>query len=181
MSIQLKNELNNLSKNNQTLNSAYQKLPGDSPSKIPFLIWLLENPDSPLPFAGKIDLYRHDCLHLLLEKNFSLDDEAFVVGFTMGNDLQTNWLHIVLFKFISNKFYPVSFRFNLQHLAVFDLGYLYGRKVATKNINKIDFQAYKYTSIAEIRKQLGIDIYALELMSATQNLLTKVSPQSENI
>lgn len=50
-------------------------------------MWLLENPDSPLPFAGKIDLYRHDCLHLLLERGLSVEDEAFVVGFTMGNDL----------------------------------------------------------------------------------------------
>ncbi|MBV6621425.1 MAG: hypothetical protein KI793_00465 [Rivularia sp. (in: Bacteria)] len=174
MPLQIKNELDKANENNQTLNSVYRRLSGDSPSTIPFLVWLLENPDSPLPFAGKIDLYKHDCLHLILEKSFSLDDEAFVVGFTMGNDSQTNWLHIVLFKFVSRKLYPQKFRFNSQHLTIFDLGYLYGRKVKTKNINKIDFQAYQNKSIAEIRKHLGIDIYALQLIGATQHLLTKV-------
>ena len=73
----------------QILREALQSMGGDPPSSIPFLLWLLENPDSPIALPGKIDLYRHDCLHLLLDRGFSLYDEAFVVGFTMGNDVQT--------------------------------------------------------------------------------------------
>lgn len=157
-----------------TLHNAYEKMKGDPPSKIPFIIWLLENPDSPLPFAGKIDLYRHDCLHLLLKRSFSLYDEAFIIGFTMGNDLQTRWFHIILFKLISRTFYPLQFRFNSHHLIAFDLGYLYGSKVRSKNINKIDFQNYQHKSIQQIRQELGIDTYELQIMWESQNLLTQV-------
>lgn len=159
-------------KTDLTLHDSYEQINGDPPSTIPFLIWLLENPDSPLPFPGKIDLFRHDCLHLLLERSFSLYDEAFIIGFTMGNDSHTRWFHVVLLKLISKLFYPQKFRFNSQHLIAFDLGYLYGSKVRTKNINKIDFNSYQHKTIAEIREELGIDIYALQIMWESQNLLT---------
>lgn len=52
-----------------TLHDAYLTLAGDPPSKIPFFVWLFENPRSPLALPGKIDLYQHDCLHLLLKKD----------------------------------------------------------------------------------------------------------------
>lgn len=146
------------------LDNAYQEMNGDAPSKIPFLVWLLENPASPLPFPGKIDLYRHDCLHLLLERGFSLEDEAFVVGFTMGNDPYTKWFHITLFKLISSRFYPRKFRFNKTHLLMFDFGFVYGSQVITKELNTFDFHIYENQTISKIRQDLGIDIYAIQIM-----------------
>lgn len=75
--------------NSLTLGEAYQALSGSSPSDIPFLSELLENPDSPIALRCKIYLEDHDCLHLLLNRGLSLEDEAFIIGFTMGNDLKT--------------------------------------------------------------------------------------------
>ncbi|RUT04216.1 hypothetical protein DSM106972_044440 [Dulcicalothrix desertica PCC 7102] len=141
---------------NQTLRSAYEEMDGDPQSKIPFLVWLLENPDSPLSLPGKIYLYKHDYLHLLLKRGFSLDDEAFIVGFTMGNDSNTKWFHIALFKLISSKFYPKKYQFTKKHFQEFYLGFEYGKKVKTKNINSLDFELYYNKPILEIREQLGI-------------------------
>jgi hypothetical protein len=56
-----------------TLKDAYETLEGDPPSKIPFIVWLLENPKSPLALPGCIDLYNHDCIHLLLKQGFTYD------------------------------------------------------------------------------------------------------------
>lgn len=142
----------------QTLKNVYQTLKGDKQSDIPFMIWLLENPKSFLPFPGKIDLRRHDYLHILLERGFSLEDESFIVGFTIGNDIKTKPVHCLIFKLVSKYFYPQNYRFAQKHFQSFDLGYLYGTKVKIKNINNLDFSIYEDRTISEIRKELGIDI-----------------------
>jgi len=141
-----------------TLKSVYQILKGDKQSDIPFMIWLWENPQSFLPFPGKIDLCRHDYLHILLERRFSLDDEAFVIGFTMGNDLKTKSIHCLILKFISKYFYPPSHRFSQKHFWSFDLGFSSGSKTKIKNLNQLDFSVYEEKTISEIRKELGIDV-----------------------
>lgn len=164
-----------LPKNGQSLKDAYEAMSGDPPSDIPFLIWLLENPDSPLPFPGKIDLYRHDCLHILLQRGFSLYDEAFIVGFSMGNDPHTNCFHIALLKLVSSIFYPIKYRFKKEHFIAFDLGVFYGRKVRVKNTHKFNFQLYQDKKVPEVRREIGINIYAIQIMWQAQNLLTKAT------
>ena len=85
---------------NITLKEAQQYLVnGHKPEEIPWIIRLLENPASIVALPGKITLYNHDCLHILLEKELTLTGEAFVIGFTMGNDLKTNWFHLLIYKF----------------------------------------------------------------------------------
>jgi hypothetical protein len=103
-----------------------------------------------------IDLYRHDCLHLLLARGFSLHDEAFVVGFTMGNDLRTNGLHLAIFKFCSMLFYPRSYRFNRSHLPCFDAGVALGRKARLRNINQLDFRLLEHQPLRILREWIGI-------------------------
>lgn len=49
-------------------------------------VWMVENPESPFALAGAIDLYDHDCVHCVLDRGLLLPDEAFVIGYTMGND-----------------------------------------------------------------------------------------------
>ncbi|GAX38667.1 hypothetical protein [Nodularia sp. NIES-3585] len=154
-----------------TLKNVYQTLNGDQEADIPFMVWLLEDPKSFLPFPGKIDLCRHDYLHILLERGFSLEDESFIIGFTMGNDIKTKPIHCLIFKLISKNFYPPNFRFTEKHLQSFDLGFLYGRKVKIKNINNLDFSIHEDTTIAEIRKKLGIEMDNLILISKLETLL----------
>jgi hypothetical protein len=87
---------------------------------------------------------------------FSLYEEAFVIGFTMGNDTQTRRIHIIIFKLLSSLLYPKNYRFNQNHLQVFDLGVSYGRSVKVRNLNKIDFRLYLNESLVFLRSLFGI-------------------------
>lgn len=155
----------------QTLQEALEIMGGDSPATIPLLVRLLENPASPIALPGKIDLYGHDCLHILLNRALSLYDEAFVVGFTMGNDTQTTWLHLAILKFFSSRFYPLKYRFGREHLKVFDLGVAYGKAIKVKNLNTIDFRNCQTLPIEVIRNQLGIDCKALEILRQAEAVI----------
>jgi hypothetical protein len=76
-----------------TLRKAVESLGGYDRADVPWQIWLFENPDSAIALPGAITLFNHDCLHVLLDRCFSNNDEAFIIGFTMGNDKQTQWFH----------------------------------------------------------------------------------------
>lgn len=94
---------------NQTLGNIYQQNKLDNQSDIPFIIRLLENPTSPVALPGKISLHNHDCLHIILGIGVSPQEEAFIIGFTMGNDDRTKQWHVKLFKFFSRFIYPAKY------------------------------------------------------------------------
>jgi hypothetical protein len=142
---------------NRTLGSAYQQTNLDSQSDIPLIIRLLENPASPIALPGKISLHNHDCLHIILGINVSPQDEAFIIGFTMGNDDQTRSWHVRLFKFFSRFIYPLKYRFTLEELNLFDLGFECGKSHEYRNLHQINFELFYGKEIKEIRKILGIN------------------------
>ncbi|MDV2997439.1 MAG: hypothetical protein N4J56_007144 [Chroococcidiopsis sp. SAG 2025] len=139
-----------------TLAQAYNLIVGDCPAEIPFVVWLVENPDSPLPLPGNIHLRQHDYLHLLLGRGFAATDEAYVIGFTMGNDLSTKRWHIWLFKLVSLLIYPPKFRFSSTDLAAFDLGVARGRRLPIKNLNQLDFTPYQNWQLSRLRDGLKL-------------------------
>jgi hypothetical protein len=141
---------------NFTLAAAVEDLKGDPPGTIPWLVWLLENPASPLSLPGKIDLNGHDCIHLLLKRGFRSRDEAYVVGFTMGNDTSTNSIHLLIFKVAAYFLYPLKYRFTYLELKIFDLGVRRGRRAKIENINKIDWLRWKHQKLRDIRRELGL-------------------------
>jgi hypothetical protein len=145
----------------------------DKQSNIPWIIQLIENPKSPIALPGKISLDNHDCLHLLLNRDVSPQDEAFVIGFTMGNDPKTNWVHLLIFKFFARFLYPAPYKFNQQHLKIFDLGFLYGRKLSLKspNLNQIDFRLYYNKTLEELRLSFGINWEEIELLTKFEHWL----------
>jgi hypothetical protein len=143
---------------NLTLISAYQSLEGSYQIEIPWIVWLLENPASPLALPGNIDLFGHDCMHLLLKRGFTPAEEAYVVGFNMGNDLRTNWLHLLCFKIIACLIYPPKYRLKLAELPIFDQGYLRGRKTKVKkNLNQICLDDWSYKTLGEIRAEIELE------------------------
>ena len=162
-----------LDTDNLTLKEAINKIQIDKQSDIPFIIKLLENPSSIVALPGKINLYNHDCIHTILGCGVSLEEEAFVVGFTMGNDVKTNKFHLAIYKFFSRFIYPSKYKFNKTHLRIFDIGFSYGRKQKSKNINYINFKSYERKTIAELRKYLGINIDELILHKEISNYITK--------
>ncbi|MBW4511152.1 MAG: hypothetical protein KME64_32250 [Scytonematopsis contorta HA4267-MV1] len=158
---------------NKKLKDAYSQLFASQCFKVPFLVWLLENPNSPLGLPGKITLYNHDCLHLLLGRNISNQDEAFVIGFTMGNDLKTRWFHVTIFKFFARFVYKFPYRFSPFDIKVFDLGFTYGRRVKVKQINHINFENYGNETIAALREHLDINMEELQVLENFESWLAK--------
>jgi hypothetical protein len=146
------------------LEEAYRRFVIDDQGSIPYLIWLLENPASPIALPGSVDLYGHDCLHLLLNRGVSSYDEAFVIGFTMGNSEEVEPHHLSTLKFCARFIYPPPFRFNKAHLKIFDLGAMYGRKVPYRNLHKVIFDGFAKETVGSLRKKFGISLDELKLL-----------------
>lgn len=144
-----------------TLRDAYKNFGGDQQQDIPWVVRLFENPASPLPFPGKISLCDHDCLHILLGLGTSDYDEAFIVGFTMGNDSWTKAHHIILFKLAAKFLYPVPYRFSSVHTSLFDQGVRSGARLKVKGLNALNLSQFFDCKIDIIRAALGIDIQVI--------------------
>ena len=125
-------------------------------SKIHWLVWLLENPNSPVSLTGAIDLYNHDIIHILLDRGMEVKDEAMVIGFTMGNSTATSSWVRWLFEFCARYLYPVSYRFNEYDLLEFERGFAYGYTRSRRNIHLAKFDVKR--DIEEIRKEWGIEL-----------------------
>jgi len=126
---------------------------------ISWLVWLIENPKSSFHLHGASTLHDHDHIHVLLRRGQANDDEAFVIGFTMGNDDRTKLWEAKLFKFISRWFYPKSERFTKKQLKIFNSGFKYGRSKLNlyQRIGEIDWSKKdKNTSLNEFRKSFGV-------------------------
>jgi hypothetical protein len=163
-----------------TIQEAYNLAFDSETSYIPPVVWLLENPDSPLPFPGKISLQNHDYIHILLGRGKSSQDEAFVVGFTMGNSTKVNWFHLKIFKLCSGYLYPSPFNFSRSDFRAFDLGVSYGQKNKIRNINEMDLSQYANQTVDCVRKVFGINAEEIRLLRQFENWLlpdTKTSKE----
>ena len=126
---------------------------------ISWLVWLIENPKSPFQLHGAAPLHDHDHIHVLLRRGQANDDEAFVIGFTMGNDDRTKSWESKLFKFISRWLYPKGERLTKKQLKIFDSGFRYGQSKLNlyKRIGEFDWDKMdKNTPLGEVRKSFGI-------------------------
>jgi hypothetical protein len=89
-----------------------ETMPGVEAAEIPLMIRLFENPSSIIAFPGAISLKRHDAMHIVLGRGLMVQDEAFVIGYTMGSHKKLKDWHVSLFSFISRNLYksPYSFK-----------------------------------------------------------------------
>ena len=126
---------------------------------ISWLVWLIENPKSPFHLHGSATLHDHDHIHVLLRRGQTNDDEAFVIGFTMGNDDRTKSWEVKLYKFISRWLYPKAEQFNKNQLKIFDSGFKYGQSKLNlyKRIGEFDWDKMdKNTPLDEVKKSFEI-------------------------
>jgi hypothetical protein len=141
-----------------TLTEAYQSLGGDEQSDIPWIVWLLENPASPVALPGNIDLAGHDCLHLLLKKGFTSSSEAYVVGFTMGNDQRTKWFHFQFFKLAVLYLYPPKYRLSHSEIRILERGFKLGQRTLFKDLNQADLTKWNTKTLEQLRSDLGLEL-----------------------
>jgi len=130
----------------------------DQATSIPWIVRLLENSSSPLALPGHISLFNHDCLHILLARDRSRESEAYVIGFTMGNDIRCNRIHLWLFKLFALFVYPPKYRLRWSDLEEFDRGVIEGQTLEVKNLNSIDFGKLQDYSVTELRKQFCLGL-----------------------
>ncbi len=151
-----------------TLGHVLSTMPSIEASDVPLWIRIIENPASPVAFPGAITLANHDAVHVVLGRGLMTQDEAFVIGYTMGADRALRDWHGQAFAWISHRLYRPPYRFSAGDLVSFRLGLWEGRIQPCKNINKVDFSALHGNSMRDLRARLGVcrnrlySVYAYE-------------------
>lgn len=150
-----------------TVAEAARSFPKTPPGSTPFVVWLFENPASPISFAGATDLDTHDLIHIALSRGLLPQDEAFVVGYSMGNARQTSAMQWMQMRNIASRFYPKYFNFSKHEVRSFDLGFDAGVQVRKRNskrsdIHRFDFKQVMQWSLKELRRELGCTRDALQ-------------------
>ena len=124
---------------------------------VPLIIKLLENPKYDIGlFAGYVNLFTHDCVHILLGRGLAVKDEAFVIGYTMGSTKRMMRWRRNLFMFCAKYLYPEGYKFREDERFVFNAGVALGSKCPS-DISKMDFKYYLDSSIKNVRELLGVD------------------------
>lgn len=144
-----------------TLGDVLASMPKDPPDAIPWSVKILENPRSPLALAGAIDLFGHDCIHVLLGRGIESQDEAFVIGFTMGASKRLRTWQELIFRWCSAHLYRGVYRFSALDHAVYDLGVAAGRWMNGKPLHEIDWGARLHRQLGDLRRELGLRLEVL--------------------
>ena len=145
-----------------TLGEVLASLPAAPPDASPWQVRLLENPESPIAFPGAISLERHDAIHALLGRGLSNQDEAFVIGYTMGAAAKIRGWHYSWFRFLAKRIYPKAYRLSERDLIAFDLGFAQGRKGRARDLHNTPLETMTAKPLAHLRRELGIDVLALQ-------------------
>tara|TARA_Y100001949_G_scaffold176310_1_gene188942 strand:- start:2258 stop:2704 length:447 start_codon:yes stop_codon:yes gene_type:complete len=123
-------------------------------TEIHWFVWLIENPKSPVSLTGAVDLHNHDIIHILLDRDMDVRDEAMVIGFTMGNsEMTSSWVRW-LFEFCAKYLYPKGYRFDEKDLLEYERGFAYGYSRPKRNIHTENFVTSKH--VGSIRREWSI-------------------------
>jgi hypothetical protein len=144
-----------LENGDRTLAEVYRSMPKNPPSTVPWYVRMLERPGSPLALAGAVDLFGHDCIHVVLGRGVLPQDEAFVLGVTMGAD-GCSKPQQSMFRFAARHLYRGPYRFSAIDVAVFDLAVDLGRRMGTP-LHQTDFRRLFERPLREVRRMLGIE------------------------
>lgn len=155
--------IQNLPDDHLTLAEAYRNFlksndGADANLKVPLIIRLLENPKSPVRLSGAVSLYHHDLIHCILGRGIAQSDEAFVIGMTMGSVKSLKKCEIMLYKFVSQYFFPGIYKFTEADIVFFDQGIELARSMpGIKPLNKFNPGDMMDKPLWLIRTELGIE------------------------
>lgn len=146
-----------------TLRTLYDSLPGAGADNIDQMVRLLENPASPYALPGAVSLKHHDCIHILLGRGLLNQDEAFVIGFTMGTAKEEiEGEEVQLFRLAAKHLYKPPYRMSERDLIAYDLGFAAGTLSPARRIYEVDFTTLMDRTIGELRADLGIEVSVLK-------------------
>lgn len=150
-----------LDNDRMTLAEVRATLPGNKANDIDLMVKLIENPRSPYAITGAISLPNHDCVHILLGRGLLSQDEAFVIGYTMGTaGPRIAPEEVKLFKLLSSHLYPDIYRFSGRDLIAYDLGFALGQK-APRPVYEFDFMRNTQRTMGELRALFSLDVAEL--------------------
>lgn len=148
-----------LDTDDMTLREVLATMPAAEAEDVPEIIRRYENPESPEALPGSISLARHDCIHVLLGRGLHVQDEAFVIGATMGAASDISDEIVDFFIRVSTQEYPKHWRFLEEHIASFRLGVGFSvDNLSCKDLHLIPMEEDPWQSmtVREARKKLGI-------------------------
>ena len=139
---------------------------------VPLIIKLTENPKyfTSKLFTGAVDLFSHDCIHVLLGRGLLPKDEAFVIGYTMGSGKKMSRWRRNLFLWICKYLYPEGYKFTEEERYIFYSGVMAGSRCST-DLSKVQFDKLQNMKVDYIRKLLGIDKELLKCYYCTEKRL----------
>lgn len=164
-----------------TMRQVLATLPAAPPEAIPWIVRLFENPEGWLRLHGAVDLAHHDMIHALLGRGLLGQDEAFVIGFTMGSTKAVSWAEEWWFKFAASNLYPVPYRMPRKILAAYDLGLEAGRRMGVRNIHRAVADSMLDLPLGELRRKLGIDAVLLRQFYARERAILRGTAASERL
>ena len=144
-----------------TLRAAYDSMPGGSPADIPWYVRLLENPASPVALPGAVDLFGHDCIHIMLGRGMLPQDEAFVVGFTMGASGKLARWQRELFTLCARHLYRGFYRFSGTDRLVFNLAADFAARSQRRPVHDVGWHDLLDSPAGELRASFGISTRSL--------------------
>jgi hypothetical protein len=149
---------------------------------IPLIIKLAENPNywTARNLGGAVDLFTHDCIHILLGRGALLKDEAFVIGYTMGSSKKMSRFRRNLFLWTSKYLYPEGYKFGEDERFVFNMAVMLGSKCET-DLSLVNFSDHKKNSLFSLRNELRIDTTALRASYEVEKRIFTESPESQRL
>lgn len=131
------------------------------PGEIPLMVQLVENPRYRIPgidlFHGRVELARHDAIHLLLGRGLLNKDEGFTIGFTMGSTRKVSTIEEELFVSITTNLYPYPYRFGPEDIEVFRDGLRLAYIMRCEPLDQVNFAELQALPLEQARQRLGID------------------------
>ena len=167
-----------------TLAEVLATLPAADPAEVPEIIKRYENPESPEALPGAISLPRHDCIHVLVGRGLHVQDEAFVIGATMGAASDITDEHIETFIRVSTQEYPKHWRFEEAHIASYNLGVGFAQdNLRNKDLHLIPLEGpeWQAKTVAQARRDLGIVKEELRAYFRKAELLVPGTPASRRL
>ncbi|ASP35086.1 hypothetical protein [Labrenzia sp. VG12] len=159
-----------------TLEEVLRSLPAAPPDAIPRIIRLIENPSSPVALPGAITLARHDAVHVLLGRGLTTQDEAFVIGFTMGATQRLRTWQEKVFEFASVRLYPHPYAFSHEDLVSWRLGVAEGRQQGKIALEDFPFERAGHMKLGDLRKLTGVDTVRLRAVNRHIQMLRPDGP-----
>ncbi len=167
-----------------TIAEVLATMPAAATESVPEIITKYENPLSPNALPGAITLERHDCIHVLLGRGLHVQDEAFVIGVTMGSASDISEKAVDKFIRISTTLYPKHWRFEQEHISSFRLGVGFAMDNlcgANLHLTPLEKEPWQSTSVKDARKKLGIVKEELRAYFRSAEILTPGTPATRRL